>query len=95
MHVAFHDQDPEVIGYGNDITPLAVVAAARWRKTLADVQREETTRKAEADRLAAEQEKELKSRTEGACYQGQDMTVSCIMRVSGSSCRSPVQAWLG
>lgn len=70
MHAAFHDQDPETIGHGNDITPLAIVAAARWRKTLADVQREEAHRKAEAERLVAEQEKELKSRTEGACPLG-------------------------
>jgi hypothetical protein len=67
MKAAFHDQDPELIGYGNDITPLAVVAAARWRKTLTDVQREEASRKREAERFAAEQEKELKSRTEGLC----------------------------
>ena len=67
MHAAFSDQDPEVIGYGNDITPLAVVAAARWRKTLVDVQREEAARKAEEERLAAEQEKEHRSRTEGTC----------------------------
>lgn len=71
MHAAFNDQDPEVIGYGNDITPLAIVAAARWRKTLVDVQREEAIQKAETERIAAEQEKELKSRTEGARFQQQ------------------------
>jgi hypothetical protein len=69
MHAAFQDRDPEEAGYGKDISPLAIVAAARWRKTLADVQREEASRKAEADRLAAEQEKELKCRTEGGCLQ--------------------------
>ena len=77
MHAAFNDQDPEVIGHGNDITPLAVVAAARWRKTLADVQREEAIRKAEEERLAAEQEKELKSRTEGV-IQAPEGILRCV-----------------
>lgn len=65
MMAAFHHKDPELAGHHNSVTPLASVEAARWRKTLKDVQREEAEHKAveEAEEMA--RAAELKARTEG------------------------------
>jgi hypothetical protein len=86
MQTAFTDKDPELIGHGNEMTPLAVVAAARWRKTLADVKREEAEHKAEADRIASEHEREMRSRTEGAGMNpGMVFALSCTLQSVGAA----------
>jgi hypothetical protein len=61
MASAVQHHDPEVAGRGNEMTPLAVIAAAKWRRTLADVQA------AEAMRLA---EEEAQKQEERACGEG-------------------------
>lgn len=66
MTSAVRANDPEVAGHHNSATPLAAVSAARWRKTLSDVQREAAAAAAAA---AAEEEAraaEARARTEGA-----------------------------
>ena len=83
MKTASHEKDPELIGHNNDMTPLAVVAAARWRKTLDDVQREQALQR-EAEALAERSRlKEEKARSEGlpffCSYDG--CPCSCTVRL--------------
>eukprot|EP00892_Ulva_mutabilis_P012096 jgi/Ulvmu1/9259/UM050_0008.1 len=65
MKTAVQEKDPEVMGHNNEMTPLAVVAAARWRKTLDDVQREEALRREQTARAEEARLTELKARSEG------------------------------
>lgn len=78
MKAAFHEKDPELMGHNNEMTPLAVVAAARWRKTLVDVQREEALRREEAALAEEARLQEDKARTEGAILQKRQSSVSVV-----------------
>lgn len=65
MSTAFQEKDPELMGHNNDMTPLALVAAARWRKTLNDVQHEQETLQEAAAAAETARLQEEKARTEG------------------------------
>lgn len=80
MKTAFQEKDPELMGHNNDITPLAVVAAARWRKTLADVQREEALQLEKAALAEESRLHELKSRSEGTISSSARVLRACAWR---------------
>lgn len=69
MSSATRQADPELAGHHEETTPLAAVAAARWRRTLSDVQAAEAAATAAAEALRCEAEEEERARSEGAACQ--------------------------
>jgi hypothetical protein len=65
MISATQQKDPELAGHNKEASPLASVAAARWRQTLKDVQQAKQESQAEVERLRAQEEAEHKARTQG------------------------------
>jgi hypothetical protein len=65
MISAREHKNPETAGHNEQASPLASVAAARWRRTLKDVQRTEQESLVEAEQLRAQDEAEHKARTQG------------------------------
>jgi hypothetical protein len=86
MTAAFQQKDPELAGHHNSVTPLASVAAARWRKTLKDVQREEAERKAVEEAEETARVAELKARTEGVPHQVACAKIAQPAEVRGQMC---------
>lgn len=85
MKAAFHEMDPELMGYKNEMTPLAVVAAARWRKTLDDVQREEALRRQAAALAEDARLQEDKARSEGEPWSRNSRFPCCLSLLCATS----------